>query len=409
MTELENEKILASIDIGSSKVVALVARLMSNHEVELIGMGVAPSEGIKSGSVTNIEHTVLAVQKAIEEAETLTGVEIDRVILNITGKHVKGDNSMGVIAITNRDRVVTSHDVYRVIEAAQSIRIPAEYEILHVLSREFKVDDQNGIKDPTGMAGIRLEADVHVVTGHRTHVHNLEKSVEESGVGVSDRVLSSLASSGALLGEGEKELGVAVVDIGAGITDIIVYIDGGVLYTSTICMGASLITHDISIGLKTTLEHAESLKRNYGSSLASRVDPGEVIEVPVVGDRPHRQIQRKELVEIIEARVREMLELIDHEIIKSGKKNLLAGGLVLTGGGALLNDMAYIAEEVIGLSSSIGYPRGLSGIADRVSSPVFSTAVGLLHYGAKYNSFQGRKKNTTTFLLKVKSWLQEHL
>ena len=344
----ENEKIVASIDIGSSKVVVLVARILSTNEIELIGIGVSQSEGIKSGSVTNIEQTVFSVQTAIQEAETRTNTEISQVLLNITGKHIKGDNSMGVIAITNRDRVVTSHDIFRVIEAAQSIRIPTEYEVLHVLSREFKVDDQNGIKDPTGMAGIRLEADVHVVTGHRTHIHNLIKSVQETGVSVSDRVLSSLASGYALLTEGEKELGVAVVDIGAGITDIIVYIDGGILYTSTICMGANLIAHDLSIGLKTTLNHAEMLKKNYGSSFSSNIDPGEMVEVPVVGTRPSRSVSRKDIVDIIEARTKEMLELIDHEIIKSGKKSLLAGGVVLTGGGALLRDIAYTSEEVIG-------------------------------------------------------------
>ena len=298
---------------------------------------------------------------------------------------------------------------YRVIEAAQSIRIPAEYEVLHILSREFKVDDQDGIKDPTGMAGIRLEADVHIVTGHKTHIHNLVKTVQESGVEVSDRVLSSLASGYALLTEGEKELGVAVVDIGAGITDIIIYIDGGILYTSAICMGANLITHDLSIGLKTTLNHAETIKKNHGSSFAANIDPGEMVEIPVVGTRPSRSVSRKEITEIIEARSKEMLELIDHEIIKSGKKNLLAGGVILTGGGSLLKDIVYTAEEVIGLSASVGYPRSISGISDRISSPAFSTSVGLLHYGAKYNSFQSKRKGAGKFLLKVKSWLQENL
>ena len=406
---LENEKIIASTDIGSSKVVVLIARILSTNEVELIGMGVAQSDGIKSGSLTNIEQTVVAVREAIQEAETLTDIEVSQVLLNITGKHVKGDNSMGIIAITNRDRIVTNHDIYRVIEAAQSIRVPTEYEVLHVLSRGFKVDDQNGIKDPTGMAGIRLEADVHVVTGHKTHIQNLVKSVQESGVEVSDRVLSSLASSYALLTDGEKELGVAVIDIGAGITDIIVYIDGGILYTSTICMGANLITHDLSIGLKTTLNHAEMLKKNYGSSLSSNIDPGEMVEIPIVGTRPSRPVPRKDIVNIIEARVKEMLELIDHEIIKSGKKALLAGGVVLTGGGALLKDIAYTSEEVIGLSTSIGYPQSISGISDRIASPAFSTSVGLLYYGAQYNSFQNKDRGAKKLLLKIKSWLQENL
>ena len=224
---LENDYTIAALDIGSSKVAVLLARVLATNEMELIGIGVSQSFGIKSGAVTNIERTVQSIREAVDEIEMMTNYEISEVILNVSGKHVYGDNSVGVIAITNRERVVTAEDVYRVIDASQSIRIPQEHQILHVLSREFKVDDQNGIKDPTGMVGIRLEADVHIVTGHSTHIRNMEKAVLESGVQVNSKVLSAVASGQALLTEGEKELGVAVADIGSGIIDIIIYTEGG--------------------------------------------------------------------------------------------------------------------------------------------------------------------------------------
>ncbi|MCS6985048.1 MAG: cell division protein FtsA [Leptospiraceae bacterium] len=406
----QEESVIASLDLGSSKVVALVARVHRPEEIELIGLGIAPSHGIKTGAVTNIELTSRSIREAIEEAELMSATQIESVVINVTGKHVRGDNSTGVIAITNRERVVTSNDIYRVIDAAQAIRIPADQEILHVLSREFKVDDQNGIKDPLGMVGVRLEADVHIVTGGTTQLQNLDKAVEQAGLYVRDRVLSSLASSHAILSDGEKELGVAVADIGAGVIDIIVYTEGGVAYTTTICLGAHHITQDISIGLKTPLEAAEMLKKRYGSVLPQDIDPSEMIEVPSVGDRPPRLKPRRELAEIMEARMREMLEMIDHELLKSGKKNLLAGGIIFTGGGSLVEGLIPLAEEIIGLGASLGAPKGLLGIADRISSPVFSTAVGLILHELRANE-DGIKKTAgrMNFVRKIKSWLQNNL
>lgn len=405
----QEENIIAALDLGSSKVVALVARAIPPEEIELIGLGIAPSNGIKTGAVTNIEQTSRSIREAIEEAELMSATEIESVVINVTGKHVRGDNSTGVIAITNRERVVTSQDIYRVIDAAQAIRIPADQEILHVLSREFKVDDQNGIKDPLGMVGVRLEADVHIVTGGITQLQNIDKAVEQAGLFVKDRVLSSLASSQAILTEGEKELGVAVADIGAGVIDIIVYVEGGVSYTTTICVGAHHLTHDISIGLKTPIEAAEMLKKRYGSVLASEVDPSETIEVPSVGDRSPRLRPRRELAEIMEARMREILEMIDHELLKSGKKNLLAGGILFTGGGALVEGLIPLAEEIIGLAASIGVPRGLLGISDRISSPVFSTAVGLIMHELRSAQTGARRTGKKNFVKKLKSWLQNNL
>lgn len=405
---MDNDRFITSLDIGSSKIASLTARIAAN-EIELIGMGVAPSRGIKMGAVTNIEQTVRSIREAIEEAELMSGIETSEVIINITGKHVRGDNSTGVIAITNRERVVSTQDIYRVIDAAQAIRIPADQEILHVLSREFKVDDQNGIKDPLGMVGVRLEADVHIVTGSITHLQNTEKAVTSAGVHVNDRILSSLASSSALLSEGEKELGVGIVDIGAGVIDIIIYTDGGVSYTATICLGSQHLTQDISIGLKTPLEAAEVLKKRHGTVLSNDIDPSETIEIPSVGERAPRTAARRDLAEIMEARMREILELIDHEIIRSGKKNILAGGIVFTGGGARVNGLVPLAEEIIQLGASVGSPKGLLGIADRVSFPEFSTSVGLIHYLLKYGETSSAKKSGTGFITKVKTWIQENL
>ncbi|RME90683.1 MAG: cell division protein FtsA [Candidatus Hydrogenedentota bacterium] len=404
----DEENILSVIDLGSSKITCLIARVLSPDEIELVGLGVSPSRGIKAGSVTNIEQTAQSIKEAVEEAEIMSAYTVDNAIINISGKHVKGDNSSGVIAITNRERVVTPQDIYRVIEAAQAVRIPADQEIMHVLSREFKVDDQTGIKDPTGMVGVRLESEVHIVTGSITHIQNTEKAVRTAGIEVADKVLSALASAEALLTEGEKDLGVALVDMGAGVIDLIVYSEGGVAYSSTICLGGNHITQDISIGLKTPMNSAEVLKKNFGCAMASLVDPMEMLEVPSVGERPPRTVPRKELAEIIEARLRELFELIDHELIKSGYKNTLAGGIIFTGGASLTDEFLTLAEEVIGLGASVGSPKGILGISDKISSPVFSTAAGLLYYGARYKG--GMQKTKEKGLLgRMKSWIKENL
>ncbi|MDH4262036.1 MAG: cell division protein FtsA [Spirochaetia bacterium] len=405
----EESKIISALDLGSSKTTVLVAQLDSSGNIDLIGVGVAPSSGIKAGGITNIETTVKSIKTAIEEAEIMSGIEINSVVTNVTGKHVHGDNSIGVIAITNKDRIINKSDIFRVVEAAQSIRIPADQEILHVLSKFFRVDDQGGIKDPTGMLGVRLEADVHIVTGSSTYMQNMDKAIHESGLGVSDRILSALASSYSELSEGEKELGVAVVDIGAGIIDIIIYIDGGVTYTSTIGIGSQHMTQDISIGLKTPMESAEILKKRYGTVLSSMVDKDESIEVPSVGDRSPRMTSRKHLAEIMEARMRELLELIDNEISRSGQKNRLAGGIILTGGGSLVDGMTTLAEEVINLGAAIGHPKGFSGIVEKISSPIFSTATGLILYAAQYTDFKAGNKRSKGFLDKMKNWIQDNL
>jgi cell division protein FtsA len=401
-------RIVAALDLGSSKTVAIVARVSSPEDIEIIGLGVVEARGVKSGSVTNIELTVKSIRDAIEEAELMSAVEIDEVVINISGKNVRGDNATGMVTITGRDRIITHADVFRVIEQAQNIRIPADQEILHVLSREFKVDDQAGIKDPLGMVGVRLDAQVHIVTAPVTQLQNTEKAVEQAGVRVSNKVLSALASSQALLTEAEKDLGVAICDIGSGVIDLIIYVDGGVEYSATICLGGQHVTQDLSIGLKTPIDAAEMLKKRKGTARAADVDPMEMVDVPSVGERAPRQIPRRDLALIIEARMREMLELVDMELMKSGRKNILAGGIIFTGGGAQLEGLVGLAEEVLQLGASVAYPKGLLGISDKVASPPYSTATGLILYQARYGETETQKPGRN-LLGKVKNWLQKNL
>lgn len=401
-------RIIAALDLGSSKTVAIVARVASPEDVEIIGLGVVEARGVKSGSVTNIELTVKSIRDAIEEAELMSAVEIDEVIINISGKNVRGDNATGMVTITGRDRIITHSDVFRVIEQAQNIRIPADQEILHVLSREFKVDDQAGIKDPLGMVGVRLDAQVHIVTAPVTQLQNTEKAVEQAGVRVSNKVLSALASSQALLTEAEKDLGVAICDIGSGVIDLIIYVDGGVEYSATICLGGQHVTQDLSIGLKTPIDAAEMLKKRRGTARAADVDPMEMVDVPSVGERAPRQIPRRDMALIIEARMREMLELVDMELMKSGRKNILAGGIIFTGGGAQLEGLVGLAEEVLQLGASVAYPKGLLGISDKIASPPYSTAAGLVLYQARYGETETQKTGRN-ILGKVKNWLQKNL
>lgn len=407
-SSISGGRIIAALDLGSSKTVAIVARVQSAEEVEVIGLGVVESRGVKSGSVTNIELTVKAIRDAIEEAELMSALDIDEVIINISGKNVHGANHSGMVTITGRDRIITHADVFRVIDTAQNVRIPADQEVLHVLSREFKVDDQAGIKDPLGMVGVRLDAQVHIVTAPISQLQNTEKAVEQAGVRVSNKVLSALASSQALLTEAEKDLGVAICDIGSGVIDLIIYVDGGVEYSATICLGGQHVTQDLSIGLKTPIDAAEMLKKRRGTARAADVDPMEMVDVPSVGERPARQIPRRDLALIIEARMREMLELVDIEIMKSGRKNILAGGIIFTGGGAQLEGLVGLAEEVLQLGASVAYPKGLLGISDKVASPPYSTATGLLLYQARYGETE-TQKGTRNLFGKMKNWLQKNL
>ena len=402
---------ICSIDIGTSLVRAIVARKEGHDQVEVLGVGSAPSRGVRIGSIVNIETTVQAVTDAVREAELMSGLVVDEALVNITGKMLHGDNSRGVVAVTNRDRIVRESDVLRVIEGAQNIRIPADQEIIHVLSREFTVDDQGGIRDPVGMTGVRLEADVHIVTASATALNNLEKAVVGAGIRISDGVMSALASADAVLSDGERDLGTAVIDIGGGIIDIIMYLEGGVFYSTVVPLGGNHVTQDLSIGLKVPVEVSEMIKKTYGAALVSMVDPIEKIELPGVPGRPARWVLRQDIAAIMEPRLREIFEIVDEKLIRSGKKNFLSGGVVLTGGSSQVEGIAALAEDVLGLSATTAMPRGVSGFAERVAAPEFATSVGLVHYAARAMR-EGRSVGGMArkgMFERVREWISENL
>jgi cell division protein FtsA len=409
----DDSPIITALDLGSSLVKVVIGRLVGDHEIEIIGTGVYPSTGIKNGSIVNIETTTKSIIEAFGDAELMAGQEITSVVVNVSGKSVHGFNEKGIIAVTNRERIVTEMDIMRVVEAAQAVHVPNDQQVIHVLTKEFKVDDQVNIKDPIGMTGVRLEAEVHIVSCGNTALNNIDRCVEQSGLLQMDKVLSSLASSEAILTAGEKDLGTAVIDIGAGICDIIIYVDGGIAYSSVVPFGGFHITSDISIGLKTTVETAEIIKKRYGHTRIDMVDPTEKFEIPSISGRPARSVFRQELVEILEPRVREILEMIDHELIRSGYKSSLAGGVILTGGTSLLQGIEITAEEVFRLSVGRAKPAGLGGLVERIASPEYATAVGLIKYSSKIQNLEQRNMHSVSdgegWMKKVRRWMENNL
>ncbi len=401
-----------AVDLGSNLCHVLVGRFINDGEIELLGCGSAPSHGVKTGAIINIEAAAQSISEAVREAELMSGIPIEKAMINVSGKHLQSDNSRGVVAVTNKERIVSSADVLRVIEGAQNIRIQAEQDMLHVLSREFSLDNQNGIRDPVGMSGIRLEAEVHIVTAGITALTNLNKALRVSGIELLGGVMSSLASAEALLQTEEKDLGVAVIDIGGGITDIILYVEGGVCYSSVVPLGGIHITQDTSIGLKLPVEAAEFIKKNYGSTNTVMVDPTEKIELPSTAGRPPRHIPRQQLVEIMEARLREIFEMVDAKLVQSGQKSSLSGGVILTGGCSLLEGIEELAENILGLNVSVRGPYNISGFSDRVDTPEYSTAVGVLHYmqrmGRK-NSYDNEKLHSSSLIKRLKNWILENV
>lgn len=405
--------IITALDLGSSLIKVVIGRLVGDHEIEIIGTGVYPSAGIKNGSIVNIETTTKSIIEAFGDAELMAGQEVSTVVVNVSGKSVHGFNEKGIIAVTNRERIVSETDIMRVVEAAQAVHVPNDQQVIHVLTKEFKVDDQVNIKDPIGMTGVRLEAEVHIVSCGNTALNNIDRCVEQAGLLQMDRVLSSLASSEAILTSGEKDLGTAVIDIGAGICDIIIYVDGGIAFSSVVPFGGFHITSDISIGLKTTVETAEVIKKRYGHTRIDMVDPTEKFEIPSISGRPSRSVFRQELVEILEPRVREILEMIDHELVRSGFKPNLAGGVILTGGTSLLQGIEATAEEVLRLSVGRAKPAGLSGLVDKISSPEYATAVGLIKYSSKIQNLEQRNMHSGSesdgWMKKVRRWMENNL
>lgn len=374
-------EMVVGLDIGTTKICAIVGEVKENG-LDIVGIGTHPSKGLKKGVVINIELTVNSIKKAIDEAELMAGCEISAVYAGIAGSHIRGFNSHGVVAI--KDKEVRDADVRRVIDAACAVAIPPDREVLHVLPQEFTIDEQDGIREPLGMSGVRLQGNVHIVTGAVASAQNIVRCTQQCGLNVSDIVLEQLASAEAVLSEDEKELGVALVDIGGGTTDIAIFTNGSIVHTGVLAIGGNHLTNDIALGLRTPSEHAEKLKRKYGAAMVSMVDKDETIEVPSIGSRPSRVMSRQILCEIIEPRVEEIFELVKREIEKTGYEDLLASGVVITGGSTLLPGTAELAEEVIGLPVRGGVPRGVGGLVDVVRSPMFATGVGLALYGSQH-------------------------
>ncbi|MDO8446087.1 MAG: cell division protein FtsA [Deltaproteobacteria bacterium] len=404
----KNDNIIVGLDIGTTKICAIVGEVGENG-LNIVGIGTHPSKGLRKGVVVNIESTVTSIKKAIEEAELMAGCEIASVYTGIAGGHIKGFNSHGVIAV--KDGEVSETDIKRVIDAAKAVAIPMDREIIHVLPQEFIVDDQDGIKEPLGMSGVRLEAKVHIVTGAVTSAQNIVKCCNRTGLDVRDIVLQQLASSEAVLSAEEKELGVVLVDIGGGTTDIAVFADGSIKHTAVLALGGNHLTSDIAIGLRTPAAEAEKIKKKYGCALASMVKRDEMIEVPSVGGRKPRTVSRQILAEIIEPRVEEIITLVNRELMKAGFEDVVASGVVLTGGSASLEGMAEIAEQVFNLPVRRGLPVGISGLTDVVNSPMYSTGVGLVLYGYKNRNedkFRVGQKNIFGKIAKrMKEWLSE--
>lgn len=408
------DDVYVGLDIGTTKTCAVIGFLNENNQIEVAGVGVAPSNGLKNGVIINIDGTVSSIVKSIEDAELMAGCEASNIFAGVTGQHIKGENSKGVVAISNRNRTITPVEIKRVIEAAQAIVIPVDREIIHVLSREFAVDDQIGIKDPIGMAGVRLEAEVHIITGDIARIQNLSKSISRAGFNCADIIFTPLAAAEASLSRDEKELGVALIDIGGGTTDIMIYLEGGVTYSAVLPIGGMHVTSDISIGLRTPLESAEVIKKKYGCALVDLIDASETIEVPSVGGRAPRRLFRQELAQIVEPRMLEIMEMINYELEKSGKKDLLAAGVVLTGGGSMLEGCIDAAERIFNMPVRVGMPRDVAGLRDVVNSPQYVSAVGLLKYGIRSAQFRkdrmtGKKESGIgNFSTKIKKLIEEY-
>jgi cell division protein FtsA len=377
------ERYIVGLDVGTSKVAAIVGEIAGDGALEVIGIGVAESRGVRRGVVVNLEAAVESIKKAIEEAELMAGVEIDSVHLAISGPHIKGFNSRGVIAVAGKNREITREDVRRAIDAAKAVTLPSGREILHVLPQDFVVDEQDGIGAPVGMTGARLEVNVHIVTGSVSSTQNIVACVNRAGMNVLDTVIEQLAASEAVLTQDEKELGVALVDVGGGTTDLAIFERGSLWHTGVIGIGGDHFTNDIAVGLRTPIPEAEKIKRKCGCALSAMVGDDETMEVASVGGRKPRVMARRILSEILQPRAEEIFHLVWDEIRRAGYEKSLNSGIVLTGGGAILEGMPEIAEQIFDLPIRRGCPGGVGGLADHVNSPTFATAVGLGLYGQR--------------------------
>src|SRR5437867_5006703 len=377
------------LDIGTTKISCIVADLTGGGELRIVGIGIATSEGLRRGVVVDLEKTVGSIQRAVDEAERMAGVPVRGVTAGIAGDHIRSINSRGVIAVSRKNNEIVAADVDRVVEAAKAIAIPMDREIIHVIPQEFIVDDQDGIKDPVGMSGVRLEAEVHIITGAVTSAKNICRSIQRAGLKVYDLVLEPLASSHAVLGRDERDLGVVLLDVGGGTTDIAVFFEGSIRHTAIVPCGGANVTNDIAIGLRTPIDKAEQIKIRHGCALAALVSSSDSVLVSGVGGRADREISRHVLASMIEPRMEEILSMANREVKKNHFAELLGGGVVLTGGTSLMPGVVELAEQVFEMPVRLGVPEGLGGLGANVADPRFSTGVGLVLHGCQGENGDG--------------------
>lgn len=413
MSKRTERELIVGLDIGTSKVVAIVAAPIADagpteNQLEIIGIGSHPARGMKKGVVVNIESTVQSIQRAIEEAELMAGCQIHSVFAGIAGSHIRSLNSHGTVAI--RDKEVTQGDLDRVMDAARAVHFPGDQQLLHVLPQEFIIDNQEGIREPIGMSGVRLEAKVHLITGAVSAAQNITKCIERCGLHVDGIILEQMASSYSVLEQDEKELGVCIIDIGGGTTDIAVFVDGAIRHTAVIPIAGDQVTNDIAVALRTPTQYAEDIKIRYACALTQLAREDETIEVPSVGDRPPRQLARQTLAEVVEPRYEELLMLVQAELRRSGFEEMLAAGIVLTGGSAKMEGVIELAEEVFHLPVRLGIPQHVGGLVDVVRNPIHATGVGLLLFGneetARHHSDSVVSGGFKSMLARMKSWFQ---
>ena len=401
-------KIIVGLDIGTTKICAVVGEV-SGDEINIIGIGTHPSIGLRKGVVVNIEATVESIKKAVEEAELMAGCEISSVYAGIAGGHITGFNSRGIVAIKGSE--ITQDDMDRVIDAARAVAIPMDREVIHVLPQEFIVDDESGIQNPVGMAGVRLEAKIHIVTGAVTSAHNIVKCANRSGLDVCDIVLESLASSEAVLTDEEKELGVVLIDLGGGTSDLAIFNKGNIKHTFVLSIGGNNLTNDLAIGLRTPHAEAEKIKKKYGTCISRNIHGEETIEVPGMGGRNPRKLPIQILGEILEPRMEEIFTLIKREIYRAEMENIVSSGVVVTGGSALLDGVADSAESILNLPTRIGRPGRIGGLVDVVNNPMYATGVGLVMYGARNQTikkFRIRDSNIfNSIITRMKKWFKD--
>lgn len=405
MAKRSERNLIVGLDIGTSKVAAIVGELTSDGNIEVVGIGSTPSRGLKKGVVVNLESTVQSIQRAVEEAELMAGCQIRSVFAGIAGSHIRSLNSHGVVAI--KDKEVSQYDIDRVIDSARAVAVPADQKILHILPQEFVIDLQEGIKEPIGMSGIRLEARVHMVTGSVSASQNIIKCIRRCGLEVEDIVLEQLASCTSVLTEDEKDLGVCLIDIGGGTTDIAIFSEGAIKHTAVIPIAGDQVTNDIAVALRTPTANAEEIKRKYACALTQLASPEEMIEVPSIGDRAPRKISVQNLAEIIEPRYEELMLLVQSELRRSGYEELIAAGIVLTGGSSQVLGLIELAEEIFHMPVRMGAPQNVTGLAEAVKNPVYSTGVGLLLYGRDHQGgVRSTESGQESFFAKIKSWFQ---